>query len=74
MDNIGLSVDNYSLRIARTLSFMYWVVEVDMDGVEVVIGGKVKSADELQLWILDFDRCKNITMDTAGLEQAARAF
>ncbi|KAI3317532.1 hypothetical protein HD806DRAFT_550458 [Xylariaceae sp. AK1471] len=74
MEEMDFDIDNYSLRIARTLAFMYWAAKVDMNDVEFVIGGKPSAKYGLPLWILDFDCCRTITMDTTGLEQAAGAF
>ncbi|KAH7309573.1 zinc finger protein-domain-containing protein [Stachybotrys elegans] len=67
------------------LAFLYWTVKVDANDVELVLGrlrreiGKhaVFNLDEIgphAVWMLDFDCCGPISMDRAGVKQAARSF
>jgi hypothetical protein len=71
--------------MADTLAFLHWVAKIDANDVEFVVGGLRPSMNEHDVftsdtlgrhavWVLDFDCCKPLSLDEAGIEQAARAF
>jgi hypothetical protein len=85
MEELDLPLHEYSQRMANALAFMYWGAKVDADDVEFVLAPwehMHRTPLEIRspvlgshcLWVLDFDCVKPMTMDAAGLEQAARAF
>lgn len=85
MADLGLEAIDYCSAIARALAFMHWSANVDANDVEFVLApAPVTDVDTPQfhskllgghnLWILDFDCCKRITMDDEGIQQAAEAF
>ncbi|KAL8669292.1 MAG: hypothetical protein Q9168_006109 [Polycauliona sp. 1 TL-2023] len=78
----------YARIMAETLAHLYWVTHVDANDVEFVLAPprsdkpKTASARTLQspilgdhcLWLLDFDLCKDMSQDEAGVKQAVAAF
>ncbi|KAI1266884.1 zinc finger protein-domain-containing protein [Xylariaceae sp. FL1019] len=87
IEDLGLNPYTYSERMAGALAFMHWCGKIDANDVEFVLAplsSQVSTPTETIipcpvlgdhcLWILDFDCCRPITMDEAGMEQAARAF
>ncbi|KAH9885662.1 zinc finger protein-domain-containing protein [Xylariomycetidae sp. FL2044] len=90
MEELGADMDGYARALACSLALMHWGAGIDADDIEFVLAparndpaeappslgfrsGEVLG-DHCCLWILDFDRCRRMTMDEAGVEQAARAF
>jgi hypothetical protein len=75
---------NYARITAEALSVMHWVAKIDGKGVEFVLAppwGEAIRADTISnvlddhcMWLLDFDLCRDITRDKAGVRQAAQAF
>ncbi|KAI0202320.1 zinc finger protein-domain-containing protein [Astrocystis sublimbata] len=81
MKDLGLDPSVYSKIMAQTLAFMYWLAKVDANDVEFVLApaeGAVQFTSEglgdHNMWILDFDLCRSMSMDLSGVEQAAEAF
>ncbi|KAI3337292.1 zinc finger protein-domain-containing protein [Xylariaceae sp. AK1471] len=85
IEELSLDAYAYSLRMAKALAFMHWSARVDANDIEFVLaparaGGSVLSTMHSPvlgnhcLWVLDFDCCRSMTMDTVGLKQAACAF
>ncbi|KAI0457403.1 hypothetical protein F5B21DRAFT_521237 [Xylaria acuta] len=82
MEELGLDTKEYSLRMAKALAFMHWSAKVDANDVEFVLAPTDRSFSDMyssalgdhSLWILDFNYCRPMTMDVAGLHQAMRAF
>lgn len=70
--------------MAAVLATMHWAAKIDANDVEFVLAGTQQTTGIGQnnnaflgahcLWVLDFDCCRPITMDHAGVEQAAHAF
>ncbi|KAK8124203.1 hypothetical protein PG999_004121 [Apiospora kogelbergensis] len=81
MYDLGLSPKDYSSAMAKTLAFLHWGAKIDANDIEFVLAPG-NSAPQFSstflgghsLWILDFDCCKPLSLDDAGVEQAARAF
>lgn len=67
--------------MADTLALLHWSAQIDACDVEYVLAA---AEDEHsmpstklglhRLYILDFDLCKEMTMDEAGVDQAVAAF
>ena len=69
--------------MAQALALLHWVVGIDADDVEWVLApprkedGKWSNCNALgkhRLWIIDFDRCQNISMDEEGVGMAVGSF
>ncbi|ETI26396.1 hypothetical protein G647_03173 [Cladophialophora carrionii CBS 160.54] len=85
-EDLDLPILEYSHGMAEILAMMHWTAKIDANDIEFVLGGvqpqpeiarKEYTHDFLgthSLWVLDFDCCKPLTMDDAGIDQAARAF
>ncbi|OQN97867.1 hypothetical protein B0A48_16178 [Cryoendolithus antarcticus] len=82
LEGLGLPVVEYAETMADVLSVMYWHSKVDANDVELVLappreGEEAWESETIgphRLWLLDFDCAKPMSMDDAGIEQAARAF
>lgn len=90
MEEIGLSTDTiigYARAMAEALAVMHWVAEVDGNDVEFVLAAPNDILDqdrrsrswsdvfgEHQMWLLDFDLVREITMDSEGVQKAVKAF
>ncbi|KAK8025238.1 hypothetical protein PG990_003061 [Apiospora arundinis] len=64
MEKLGLRPQDYSSAMAKALAFLY------TDGAQFM-------SDFLgshSIWILDFDCCRPMSLNDAGVERAARAF
>jgi hypothetical protein len=85
-EELKLPILRYARAMAEMLATMHWTAKIDANDIEFVLGG-VQSETEMprerythsflgthSLWVLDFDCCKPLTMDGAGIEQAACAF
>ncbi|EXJ86308.1 hypothetical protein A1O3_03259 [Capronia epimyces CBS 606.96] len=82
-EELDLQIFEYARAMAEMLAMMHWTAKIDANDVEFVLGGTQKTGigehtheffGRHCLWVLDFDCCKPLTMDAAGVEQAARAF
>lgn len=87
-EDLELPILNYAHAMAEILAMMHWTAKIDANDIEFVLGGvQTQTQPEIarneythdilgtqSLWVLDFDCCKPLTMDDAGIEQAARAF
>ncbi|OQV03759.1 hypothetical protein CLAIMM_08762 [Cladophialophora immunda] len=82
-EELDLPIVQYACAMAEMLAMMHWTAKIDANDVEFVLGGTQKPGigeytndffGTHCLWLLDFDCCKPLTMDEAGVEQAARAF
>ncbi|KIY03433.1 uncharacterized protein Z520_00124 [Fonsecaea multimorphosa CBS 102226] len=88
-EELDLQVVDYAHAMAESLAVMHWTARIDANDVEFVLGGLQNTDTDTEartgeftndffgshsLWLLDFDCCKPLTMDDAGVEQAARAF
>jgi hypothetical protein len=87
MDQIErLQLDSlaYAKTMASTFAMMHWSAQVDANDVEFVLAparpghsGNIFESGGLgahTMWILDFDCCRSISIDAAGVEQACNAF
>ncbi|EXJ56575.1 hypothetical protein A1O7_06919 [Cladophialophora yegresii CBS 114405] len=85
-EDLDLPILKYAHAMAEMLAMMHWTAKIDANDIEFVLAG-VQQQPEIartiythdflgthSLWVLDFDCCKTLTMDDAGIEQAARAF
>ncbi|KAL4881648.1 zinc finger protein-domain-containing protein [Aspergillus karnatakaensis] len=72
----------YARTMADALAVMHWVAEVDGNDVEFVLAAPNNKSGQTwsnvlgkhQMWLLDFDLVRTITLDEQGVEQAAKAF
>lgn len=74
----------YARVMAETLAVLYWVAHIDGSDVEFVLAperqgetGRVVESGVLgehTVWLLDFDCCRDMSQDEAGVEQAVAAF
>ena len=79
----------YAKIMAETLANPYWRAHIDGNDVEFVLAPAYSQFGERPtnptaikspilgdhvMWILDFDCCREITINRSGVEQAARAF
>ncbi|KAF2805633.1 uncharacterized protein BDZ99DRAFT_540202 [Mytilinidion resinicola] len=84
MEQLQLDTLAYATTMADALAVMHWAAKVDASDVEFVLAPprepgqptsfKSSGLGEHIIWILDFDCCKPITMNMAGVEQACHAF
>ena len=85
IEELGLDGRLYARIMAETLAYLYWRVQIDAKDVEFVLappsalleeGKAIKSniLGEHQVWLLDFDCCREMPFDEAGVEQAIEAF
>ncbi|KAI0485355.1 zinc finger protein-domain-containing protein [Xylariaceae sp. FL0804] len=84
MEEIQLDVLEYAQRMAHALAFMHWSAQIDAKDIEFVLAPPGDAAPSRKIsspvlgdhniWILDFDCCRPISMDFDGLEQARHAF
>lgn len=84
-EDLGLPILQYAHAMAEMLAMMHWSARIDASDIEFVLAGAPSEPGTgstythsflgtHSLWILDFDCCKPLSMDDAGIEQAARAF
>ena len=82
MEELELDTTVYARAMAEALAIMHWIAKIDANDVEFVLAPPRKGTQSFCslslgahcMWILDFDCCRSITMDQAGVEQAAAAF
>ncbi|CAG8242443.1 unnamed protein product [Penicillium salamii] len=85
MEFLGVTtseIHQYARAMAETLVVMHWICEIDGKDIEFVIappsktGFKMSSTvfGEHSLWVLDFDLCRTMEMNSEGVVQAAAAF
>ncbi|KAK8862809.1 zinc finger protein-domain-containing protein [Apiospora arundinis] len=71
----------YAFNMAWVLATLHWIARVDASGIEFVLALPRQPPPPPSihegpycLWLLDFDKCRTMSMDQAGVEQAAQAF
>ncbi|KAM5348640.1 hypothetical protein ACJ41O_008464 [Fusarium nematophilum] len=87
MEELEIEVDPYAKTMAEGLAFLLWVARVDANDVEFALGlpRTTPACPESQkfhnnalgthsMWVIDFDCCKELSMDEEGIEVAARFF
>lgn len=76
-------MQQYARMMAEALAMLHWVGEVDGDDVEFVLAPPSKPQSpntvsnvlgEHTMWRLDYNLCRKISMDVAGMRQAVKAF
>lgn len=76
-------ISQYARAMTETLAIMHWVGEIDGNDIEFVLAPpcmapplKIESdvLGDHSIWVLDFDLCRRMSMDSKGVEQAAAAF
>ncbi|USP76518.1 calcineurin-like phosphoesterase [Curvularia clavata] len=86
MEALGLDTKAYAETMADALALMYWVAKIDANDVEFVLAPPREEQSSEKpvfqsnylgrhsMWILDFDCCRTMSTDEAGVEQACGAF
>ncbi|KAF2184860.1 hypothetical protein K469DRAFT_708630 [Zopfia rhizophila CBS 207.26] len=86
MEALGLDASSYAETMADALALMHWGARIDANDVEFVLAPPRRvepppsSAFQSEylgihcMWILDFDCCRPLSMDEAGIEKACVAF
>lgn len=90
MEDLGLSatLDAYAKSMADALAFLHWIAKVDANDVEFVLASPSSSPHPKQtstifqsetlgphsMWILDFDCCREMSMDEQGVDVAVKSF
>ncbi|KAH6644552.1 zinc finger protein-domain-containing protein [Boeremia exigua] len=83
MEALRLDTGAYAEAMADALALLHWGAQIDAADVEFVLAPPRASAppafvsDVLGahgMWVLDFDCCRALAMDAAGIEQACAAF
>mgnify|MGYP002718709102 FL=1 len=85
MQSLGVTtseINQYARMMAETLAMMHWISGIDGNDIEFVLapssanGFKMTSTifGEHSMWVLDFDLCRRMKMDSEGVVQAAAAF
>ncbi|KAJ5180686.1 hypothetical protein N7492_003896 [Penicillium capsulatum] len=83
-------IHQYARLMAETLAMMHWIIEIDGNDIEFVLAPPANAnkathfrngleivSRVLQvhsMWVLDFDLCRQMAMDSKGVQQAATAF
>ncbi|CAG8292220.1 unnamed protein product [Penicillium olsonii] len=84
MEELGISTDDiqhYARIMADALAMMHWVARIDASDVEFVLAPPHHNGHRIEnllgdhaMWLLDFDVCRDMSMDINGVEQAVKAF
>ncbi|OOQ83560.1 hypothetical protein PEBR_35498 [Penicillium brasilianum] len=88
MDELDIPLEDrqhYARIMARTLAIMHWIGNIDGGDIEFVLAppneNSRRSVDiilnclgEHSVWVLDFDCCKDMSVDDAGVRRAVTAF
>ena len=84
MEELALDTTLYARRMAETLAILYWKAQMDANDIEFVLapprGSQQSNSIDSRtlgrhtLWVIDYDCCRPISMDTKGVEQAVTAF
>lgn len=89
IEELDLPGKIYARIMAETLAQLYWNAHIDANDIEFVLAPvSPQNDEELQpsavmqspflgdhsMWILDFDCCRDMSMDEGGVEQAVAAF
>lgn len=86
LEELGIKtndINQYARIMAETLAMMHWIGEIDGNDIEFVLappskGSPLKMESNVlgdhSMWVLDFDLCGRMRMDSKGVEQAAAAF
>lgn len=84
IESLKLDGARYARIMADTLAQLFWVAHIDANDIEFVLAPPSNSNEakiidsevlgEHVVWILDFDCCRNMSLDRAGVVQAVNAF
>ncbi|OAK97722.1 hypothetical protein IQ06DRAFT_201606, partial [Phaeosphaeriaceae sp. SRC1lsM3a] len=85
MRSLDLDVKRYAATMAETLALMHWGAGIDANDVEFVLapprnGNVLAPTFQSEflgshcMWILDFDCCREMSMDEVGFKKACDAF
>ena len=86
IEELWLPSCGFAGSMGKALAFLNWGQGLDGNDVEFVLGGRRRmpncrisnwyseSLGPYDVWMLDFDCCRHITMDEDGVEQIVRAF
>ncbi|KAI2791645.1 hypothetical protein POX_c04511 [Penicillium oxalicum] len=87
MESLGVTsqeMSQYAMAMAETLAIMHWSCEIDGNDIEFVLAPATSPENSLTLqsavlgehsvWVLDFDVCRSMAMDSDGVKQAVTAF
>lgn len=84
VEQLDINAEAYAETMAETLAMMHWHTKIDANDVEFVLAPPPSSRTgtpifsnalgEHAMWLLDFDRCRTMTMDEKGVDQAVAAF
>jgi hypothetical protein len=85
MEDLNLEVRAYAHAMRDALAMMHWGAKVDANDIEFVLappraGSSISASfqshylGEHSMWILDFDCCRILPVNEAGIEQACAAF
>ena len=80
LEELAITTDDlqqYTRTMAEALAMMHWIAGIDANDVEFVLapGDRVNNVlRRHSMWMLDFDLCRDITMDENGIEKAVKAF
>ncbi|KAJ5960385.1 uncharacterized protein N7479_007535 [Penicillium vulpinum] len=85
LEELAITADDlrqYARTMAEGLAMMHWVAGIDANDVEFVLApcndndsGRFNNVlGRHSMWILDFDRCRNMTMDEDGVGKAVKTF
>lgn len=85
MESLGVTISElrqYARAMSETLIKMHYISEIDGNGIEFVLVSLSKNCFQMKstvfgahsMWVLDFELCRRVTVDAAGVVQAAAAF
>lgn len=84
MEELKLDITAYATAMANALAFMHWSARIDANDVEFVLAPPSRDSQRSQfgpevlgphnLWLLDFDQCRSMSMNEFGVKHAAAAF
>lgn len=80
-------IHHYARIMTETLAVMHWVSNINGNDFEFVLAPSTERTTRLSdfaveaglfgrhsMWVLDFDLCRNMTIDLDGVRQAVAAF
>ncbi|KAL9111488.1 MAG: hypothetical protein Q9227_004166 [Pyrenula ochraceoflavens] len=85
IEELGLDGPYYAEAMAEMLASMYWNAHIDANDVEFVLAPAKEGPSPMKIlhsevlgehvvWLLDFDCCRDMSMNEQGVEQAVRSF
>lgn len=85
MESLGAIISDlhqYARVMSETLTKMHYNSEIDGNNIEVVLAPLIENGFAIKstvfgahlMWVLDFELCRRMTVDVAGVVRAAAAF